>query len=88
MKNIFILIAAMSAVAVSCKTIDTSDKYDGSTNFPDAIKIEGIALNPEGIEYNKNDQTFFLSSLNAAPITKVNLDGTFKPFTSGEKFPL
>jgi sugar lactone lactonase YvrE len=52
------------------------------------ITIEGIALNPEGIEYNKNDQTFLLSSLNAAPIVKVTMDGTYKPFTSGEKFPL
>ena len=59
-----------------------------STVFPETIKIEGIAQNPEGIEYNKKDNTFLLSSLNAAPIIKVNLDGTFKPFTSGEKFPL
>ena len=55
---------------------------------PDTIKIEGVAQNPEGIEFNKNDGTFLLSSLNAAPIAKVNVDGTFKPFTSGEKFPL
>jgi len=59
-----------------------------STVFPKTIKIEGIAQNPEGVEYNKNDNTFLLSSLNAAPIIKVNFDGTFKPFTSGEKFPL
>jgi len=56
--------------------------------FPNAITIEGMALNPEGIEFNKNDNTFFLSSLNAAPIVKVNLDGTFKPFTSGEQYPM
>ena len=59
-----------------------------STDFPETIKIEGIAQNPEGIEFNKKDNTFLLSSLNADPIIKVNLDGTFKPFTSGEKFPL
>ncbi len=59
-----------------------------STVFPEAIKIEGIAQNPEGVEYNKKDNTFLLSSLNADPIIKVNIDGTFKPFTSGEKFPL
>ena len=56
--------------------------------YPDAIKIEDIAQNPEGIEYDKNDHTFLLSSQNATPIIKVNLDGTFKPFTSGEIFPL
>jgi sugar lactone lactonase YvrE len=59
-----------------------------STVFPETIKIEGIAQNPEGVEYNKTNNTFLLSSLNANPIIKVNLDGTFKPFTSGEKFPL
>jgi len=55
---------------------------------PHTITIHGIALNPEGIEYDKNDHTFLLSSLNAMPIVKVNLDGTYQPFTSGEKFPL
>ncbi len=59
-----------------------------STIFPETIKIEGIVQNPEGIEFNKKDNTFLLSSLNADPIIKVNLDGTFKSFTSGEKFPL
>ena len=29
-----------------------------------------------------------LSSINASPIIKANLDGTYKSFTSGEKFPL
>ncbi len=56
--------------------------------FPETIKIKGIAQNPEGIEYNKKDKTFLLSSINASPIIKVNFDGTFKPFTRGEKFPL
>lgn len=56
--------------------------------FPETIKIEGIAQNPEGIEFNKKDNTFLLSSLNAKPIIKVNLDGTFTPFTRGEKLPL
>jgi sugar lactone lactonase YvrE len=85
MKNLFILIAVISVIAVSCKTID---KNSDNTEFPNSITIEGIALNPEGIEFNKNDNTFLLSSLNAAAITKVNLNGIFEPFTSGEKFPL
>lgn len=63
-------------------------KNEDKTNFPDALTLENIAQNPEGIEYNKNDKTFLLSSLNATPILQVNLDGTFKPFTSGEKFPM
>ena len=80
----FIPILALLFTA-STKAVSESLK---STVFPESIKIEGIAQNPEGIEYNKKDNTFLLSSLNADPIIKVNLDGTFKPFTSGEKFPL
>ena len=97
MKKLFILIAVLSVIATSCnnggnnsgntKSTDVVVN-DLSTKFPAAITIKGIAQNPEGIAFNKNDNTFFLSSLNAAPIAKVNLDGTFKPFTSGEKFPL
>jgi len=88
MKKIFILITIISVIATSCKITSNSNKIEDNSNFPDLIKIERIAQNPEGIEFNKNDNTFFLSSLNAGPIIKVNLDGTFKPFTSGEQFPL
>jgi sugar lactone lactonase YvrE len=55
---------------------------------PSVIAIDGIAQNPEGIEYDKNDNTFLLSSLNAMPIIKVNFDGSYQAFTKGEKFPL
>ncbi len=61
---------------------------NGTIKFPKSITIDGIAQNPEGIEFDKNDNTFLLSSLNATPIIKVNLDGTYKAFTSGEQFPL
>ncbi len=80
-RTLFMLIALISLLAISCRNNDNAE-------FPDAVTIKGIALNPEGIEYNRNDRTFFLSSLNAAPITQVRLDGTYKPFTHGEKFPL
>lgn len=61
---------------------------ENTINFPDTITIKEIALNPEGIEYDKNDKTFLLSSINAVPITKVKLNGSHQPFTSGEKFPM
>lgn len=67
---------------------DAATTEKATVDFPDVINIEKIAQNPEGIEFNKNDNTFFLSSLNATPIIKVNLDGTFKPFTSGEPYPM
>lgn len=76
-----VLVVAMLMAAVvmtACKEV----------KLPEKVNIKNVAQNPEGIEYNKNDRTFFLSSLNAAPIIKVKPDGTFRPFTSGEKFPL
>ena len=85
MKNLFLLSAAILPLAISCKAADKADEHP---TFPDVIVTEGITQNPEGIEYNKNDQTFFLSSLNSAPIIKINLDGTFRPFTSGESYSL
>jgi sugar lactone lactonase YvrE len=96
--NKIILIAAMLSFAItSCKTekksaseknTTTSSVEKKETMFPELVKLTGIAQNPEGIVFDKNDNTFLLSSLNAEPIIKVNFDGTFKPFTSGEQFPL
>jgi len=85
MKKQLIQLSLMAALTVT----NTLAKENVHTlKHPDTITIDGIALNPEGIEYDKNDQTFLLSSLNALPITKVHTDGTYKAFTSGEKFPL
>jgi len=93
MRKVFPIIILLSLFVFSCKSEKKEPIKKDTTKtqvqaFPDAITIKGLAQNPEGIEFNKNDNTFFLSSLNAAPIAKVNLDGTYKPFTSGEKFPL
>lgn len=55
---------------------------------PKTINIEGVAQNPEGIEYNKNDGTFLLGSLNAGAIIKIKPDGAYEAFTSGEPFPM
>jgi len=99
MKKVFSLICIVFVIMYSCKNNTRTESKENqkssevvikkdNTKFPDLVKIKGLAQNPEGIEFDKNDNTFLLSSLNAAPIIKVNLDGTFKPFTSGEKFPL
>ena len=99
MRNLFIITSLLLVVITSCKITPNKENDDTNTSnalptekeniaFPDVINIEGIVQNPEGIEFNKNDNTFFLSSLNATPIIKVNLDGTFKPFTSGEPYPM
>ncbi len=98
-KNLMSMMLALFVLAISCnmpgskKNAAESDSNATATGevktpFPDVIEIEHIAQNPEGIEFDKNDNTFLLSSLNAMPILKVNLDGTYKPFTSGEPFPM
>lgn len=82
MTNRFVMFATVMLMAVvvapACKQV----------KLPETVSIKNVAQNPEGIEYNKHDHTFFLSSLNATPIIKIKPDGSFKPFTSGEKFPL
>lgn len=83
-----IAIATTAIILSACSTSSTSSATTSSMKQPDTISVNGKAQNPEGIEYDKSDNTFLLSSLNAMPILKVNSDGSAKPFTSGEKFPL
>lgn len=59
----------------------------GST-YPDEILVSGVAQNPEGIELDVTTESFFLSSLNAGPILRIEMDGSHTPFSSGEPFPL
>lgn len=98
MKNSILVALALLVIATSCNT-ETASKNNNQGNsnpttekvktpLPNTIEIENIAQNPEGIEFDKTDNTFLLSSLNATPILKVNLNGTYKPFTSGEPFPM
>lgn len=98
MKNLIIVAFAFIVITTSCNSSTAPKKTEQKnsitattkvkTSFPDAIEIEKIAQNPEGIEFDKTDNTFLLSSLNAGPILKVSLDGTYKAFTSGEPFPM
>lgn len=95
MNKIFILLTFFSII--SCQTNNSKkntknqsikESKKNQIELPKTIKIEGIAQNPEGIEYDKNDHTFLLSSLNAGPIIKVNPDGSYKAFTNGEPYPM
>ena len=89
--------AVLSAILLSilngCTATDRqastpSAQKEQTKTWPKRITVEGMALNPEGIEFDQSDDTFLLSSLNAAPIIKVSLDGSYKPFTNGEPFPM
>lgn len=84
MKYFVVLNFTLIVLLSSCKDGDNVVTID----FPNSITIKNVAQNPEGIEFDENDNTFLLSSLNATPILKVNLDGTYENFTSGEAFPL
>ena len=78
---------AVATIASSCAN-EPKLNESSVAKLPNSITIEGVAQNPEGIEFNKNDNSFLLSSINAMPIVKVSADGVYKTFTSGEKFPL
>jgi len=97
MKKTLVLSLVTIGLFTSCQS--NSEKNDTSIDsaseiektkveLPSIIKIAGVAQNPEGIEFDKSDNTFLLSSLNAGPIIKVNSDGTYKAFTSGEPYPM
>lgn len=101
MKKLFISVSMVSVVTFSCNNEpkENSKKEEHSENHketienkeeknPSSIEIKGIAQNPEGIEYNKNNESYLLSSLNAGPIIQIEKDGTYKAFTSGEQFPM
>ncbi len=96
MKRSFVMLLVVLSLATSCNTKtqksskneNTKENIEKSMHIPESINIKGIAQNPEGIEFDKNDNTFLLSSLNAGPIIKINLDGSYKAFTSGESFPM
>jgi len=88
MKKSTLLNATIAAImSITSYSVMANTENSGNTT-PETITIKNIAQNPEGIEYNKADKTFLLSSLNAAPIIKVKADGTYTPFTRGEAFPL
>jgi sugar lactone lactonase YvrE len=100
MKKVLFIGTVLIGLMGSCNTNANENKNENKgnvkqehkdevkTKIPNLIKIEGVAQNPEGIEFDKNDNTFLLSSLNAGPIIKIKADGTYKPLTSGEDFPL
>ena len=91
MKKLILLLVIALGLTTACNSQSSKIKAtseEGKNKLPNTVKIEGVAQNPEGIEFNKKDNTFLLSSLNAGPIIKVNPDGTYKPFTSGEPYPM
>ncbi len=91
MKKLIMLFIIALGLTTACNSQSgkTNARLEESkAKLPKTVKIEGVAQNPEGIEFNKKDNTFLLSSLNAGPIIKVSPDGTYKPFTSGEPYPM
>ncbi|MEA2018331.1 MAG: SMP-30/gluconolactonase/LRE family protein [Campylobacterota bacterium] len=78
-KIILLSLATAALLTIGCVT---------NKQIPKNVIVNNIAQNPEGIEYDKTDNTFLLSSINAKPIIKIKPDGSFVPFTSGEQYPL
>ena len=66
----------------------SEDDNEMDIDLPSSITFNAPAQGPEGIEYDQNIQSFLLSSVNGAPIIKVDFDGTVMSFANGEAFPL
>lgn len=53
--------------------------------FPDKVTVTFEDLRPEGIEYNKNKQTFLVGSLTMGDVFEVDFEGNHKNFTNDEE---
>lgn len=69
---------------VSCKPYEgTKTKIKETEIYPEEITFNATGQNPEGIEYNPQTNTFYLSAINKNPsIISVGFDGSVKTFSN------
>jgi len=84
--NIFmvaLVIGCLGCFAISgCKK--DMDEPDPGLVFPEKITVIFENLRPEGIEYNKNNNTFLLGSLTMGDVYEVDFEGNYTNFTNDE----
>jgi len=81
--NIFLLAIAFCILGISgCK--DDPEDPDPEIVFPQEVTVEFENLRPEGIEYNKNNNTFLLGSLTMGNVIEVDFEGNYINFTNDE----
>lgn len=72
----------IALIFTGCKK--DSDEPEPIT-FPDKVTLTFENLKPEGIEYNKNKQTFLLGSLTMGDVIEVDFEGNPTNFTNDEE---
>lgn len=81
----FILILTISCMAISgCKKDDNNENQDPEITFPQEVTVMFENLRPEGIEYNKNNNTFLIGSLTMGNVYEVDFEGNYTNFTNDE----
>jgi len=84
--NIFVValvIGCLGCLAISgCK--NDMDEPDPELVFPEKVTVMFENLRPEGIEYNKNNNTFLLGSLTMGDVYEVDFEGNYTNFTNDE----
>lgn len=83
----FSILISIILLQVSCKPFDgTKTKIKDSDLFPTEVTFHAPSQNPEGIEYNPQTNTFYLSAINKEPtIIAVGFDSSVKPFNKDKK---
>lgn len=81
--NLFLVLLLISlAIFSGCKKDE--DEPEPPIVFPQEVTIMFENLKPEGIEYNKNKQTFLVGSLTMGDVYEVDFEGNYTNFTSDE----
>jgi len=79
----FALIICCLAIS-GCKKDDDNPNPEPEIEFPQEVTVTFENLRPEGIEYNKNNNTFLIGSLTMGNVYEVDFEGNYTNFTNDE----
>ncbi len=83
--NTFLLLLTICCLAMSaCGEDDAVVDPEPELTFPKEVTVVFENLKPEGIEYNKNNNTFLLGSLTMGDVQEVDFEGNYTNFTKDE----
>lgn len=81
--NLLLVVIVISLTIFSgCKKND--EEPEQPIEFPEEVTIMFENLKPEGIEYNKNKQTFLVGSLTMGDVYEVDFEGNYTNFTNNK----
>ena len=85
MKRIFSMISHVFLGLLTLSTVACNDDNDVKILVPDSISINETGLYPEGIAYDQESQTIYLSSIRKGKIVKVSFSGEVTEFIDQDK---